>query len=237
MTQQDIGYNWPPEMELTVVDPEVIRQVRELTRLKWGAKRIALELGVARNTVRRYQRLPLEMAVVEQQRPGGRCLTAEGQAEAIRLLMGDAEGNAVVVQRLLVAGGEKASLRTVQRAVASARAELQRKQVATVRFETAPGAQMQIDFGEKHVRIGEHAIRVYIFVAVLGYSRRIFVRAFLSQRHDDWREGIAGAFRHFGGVVQKLLIDNPKAMVLRHTTDGKVTLHPWRVHMSERQQL
>jgi transposase len=40
-------------------------------------------------------------------------------------------------------------------------------------------------------------LRVFVLVAVLGYSRRLFVKAFLNQRSDDWREGIAAAFRHF----------------------------------------
>ena len=36
----------------TMVDPEIVRQIRTLSALKWGTKRIARELGIARNTVR-----------------------------------------------------------------------------------------------------------------------------------------------------------------------------------------
>ena len=39
-----------------MIEPDVIRQIRELTARGWGSKRIAAELGVARNTVRRYLR-------------------------------------------------------------------------------------------------------------------------------------------------------------------------------------
>jgi transposase len=46
-----------------------------------------------------------------------------------------------------------------------------------VRFETPPGHQLQIDFGETRVPVGEESVRVYLFVATLGYSRRIFVQA------------------------------------------------------------
>ena len=84
---------------------------------------------------------------------------------------------------------------------------------ATVRFETAPGHQMQIDFGERWIPIAGVRIKVHLFVAVLGYSRRIFARASLSQRQDDWREGLAGAFRTFGGVTQRILIDRAGALV------------------------
>ena len=44
------------------------------------------------------------------------------------------------------------SLRTVERAVAHLRRELLAEGLATVRFETPPGRQLQIDFGERHGR-------------------------------------------------------------------------------------
>src|SRR5437867_3695429 len=46
---------------------------------------------------------------------------------------------------------------------------------------------MQVDFGQKRVRIGERTVVVHLLVAVLSYSRRIFVKAFLAAlvvRHD-----------------------------------------------------
>ena len=58
--------------------------------------------------------------------------------------------------------------------------------MATVRFETLPGQQMQIDFGEKTVRIAGQPVKVYLMTAVLGHSRRLYCRAFLAQRQDDW---------------------------------------------------
>jgi len=96
-----------------------------------------------------------------------------------------------------------------------------------VRFETAPGEQLQIDFGEKLVQIASAVVRVFFFVAVLGYSRRIFVRASLSQRQDDWREGLAGAFRRFDGVTKKILIDRAGALVVGEDREsGLVKVHP-----------
>ena len=64
------------------------------------------------------------------------------------------------------------SLRTVERAVAPFRRLLTAAAKATVRFETAPGRQLQIDFGELRVPIADERVRVYLFVATLGYSRR-----------------------------------------------------------------
>ncbi len=162
-----------------------------------------------------------------QTRPRARALDDDGRSEARQLFEGAAQGNAVVVQQMLGERGVEASVRTVQRAVSEQRRDKRVADLATVRFETEPGAQMQIDFGEKKMVIGGQLVCVYLLVAVLGYSRRLFVKAFLNQRSDDWREGIAAAFRHFGGVTRVVLGDNAKALVIgRDRVAETVTFHP-----------
>jgi transposase len=119
------------------------------------------------------------------------------------------------------------SVRTIERAVADLRRARLVAQLATVRVETAPGDQLQIDFGQKRIRIAGEAVRVFLLVAVLSYSRRLFVKAFLNERQDDWREGLAAAFTHFGGVPRTLLGDNARALVLgRDRATGTVIFHP-----------
>ncbi|MCA9673704.1 MAG: IS21 family transposase [Dehalococcoidia bacterium] len=208
-----------------MLDPEVVSRIRLLRRMGWGTKRIAREVGAARNSVRRYLR---EGDAAERQvRPGARTLDADQEAAARALLDGPAEGNAVVVRRLLAEREVVVPLRTLQRTLAPHRQAKRATELATVRFETAPGHQTQIDFGEKWVEIAGVRTRVFFFVGVLGYSRRIFVRASLSQRQDDWREGLAGAFRAFGGVTQRILIDRAGALVVGHDRDTNTArVHP-----------
>jgi transposase len=210
---------------VAMVDPEIVRQLRALHALGWGARRIARELGIARNSVRRYLR---EGAAAETQtRPGAWTLDSEQRQAARRLLDGAAAGNGVVVRRLLAEEDVEVPLRTLQRVLAPHRQAKRAAELATVRFETAPGHQMQIDFGEKWISIGGIRTKVHLFVAVLGYSRRIFVRASLSQRQDDWREGLAGAFRTFGGVTQHILIDRAGALVVGQDREtGSARVHP-----------
>ena len=112
-----------------------------------------------------------------------------------------AEGNTVVIQQELATRGIQIDLRTLQRAVATLRQEERARALATVRFETPPGQQIQIDFGEKVVLIAGQPVKVYLMTAVLGHSRRLYCRAFLAQRQDDWLEGLEGAFQHFGGLT------------------------------------
>lgn len=214
-----------PEAEVPMVEQDVVRAMRVLAEAGWGVKAIAREVGVSRNTVRRYLRHGAAAEV--QVRPEARALGAEARERALALWASTAEGNAVVVQRLLADEGHAASVRTVQRVVEGKRQEVRAAQVASVRFETAPGRQLQVDFGEKKVLLGGRLVKVYLLVAVLGHSRRLFVRAFLNQRGDDWREGIAAAFVHFGGVPQEVLGDNAKALVLgRDKEAGTVRFHP-----------
>lgn len=214
-----------PCVEVPVVDGDVVTAIRRLAECGWGTKAIARELGVARNTVRRYRRVPIDAGV--QVRPTARRLSVDAVADARELFTGTAEGNAVVVQRLLIAQGAHASVRTVQRAVAPVRQAQRAADVATVRVETAPGAQMQVDFGQKRVSIGGTVLPVFLLAAVLSYSRRLFVKAFLHERQDDWREGIAAAFRHFEGVPLTVLGDNARALVLdRDRATNTVRFHP-----------
>src|SRR5947207_15448070 len=123
--------------------------------------------------------------------------------------------------------GLTVSVRTLERAVADIRREQRVAQLATVRVETAPGDQLQIDFGQKRLQIAGVRVRIFLLVAVLSYSRRLFVKAFLNERGDDWREGIAAAFTHFGGLPRTLLGDNARALVLgRDRATGTVSFHP-----------
>jgi transposase len=215
----------PPTAEVPVIEGELVAAIRELAGRGVGSKTIARTVGVARNTVKRYLRAPIAPGI--QVRPIGRRLSNEARHEARTLYEGAAGGNAVVVQRLLGERGVHVSVRTVERAVADIRRAHQAVDLATVRVESPPGDQLQIDFGQKRVRIAGTWVRVFLLVAVLSYSRRLFVKAFLNERQDDWREGIAAAFAHFGGMPRTLLGDNARALVVgRDRATGTVIFHP-----------
>jgi len=198
----------------TMLAPQEVQRMLALRALGWGAKRISAELGCSRNTVREYLRrggwkamdVSRRASVVEPHR--------EWLAERLRRHRGNAD---VVRQDLQRELGIAVSLRTVQRAVEPLRRELRAEALATVRFETAPGQQLQIDFGSTGVTIGEEVQRIHLFVATLGYSRRCYVGVFLHERQSAWLQGLEDTFRHFGGVPHELLLDNAKALVDDHT--------------------
>ena len=126
-------------------------------------------------------------------------------------------GNADVVRQELASElGIVVSLRTVERAVSHLRRELAAEALATVRFETPPGRQLQIDFGQRRIAIDGERGKVFLFVATLGYSRRIYAAPFRHERQLSWLEGIEGAFQHFGGLPGELLLDNASTLVKHH---------------------
>jgi len=119
--EPDRGWVAPLDTEVPMVDSETVRLMKELSQRGWKLKRIARELGVARNTVRHYVRDDASAGL--QKHIACRRLDEQQRAEARRLLEGPAAGNAVVVKRLLCEQGVEASVRTVQRAVAEHRQE------------------------------------------------------------------------------------------------------------------
>jgi len=200
---------------------EAVREIFTLRRLGWGTKRIARELGLARNTVRDWLRAGANRAYSTPSR--GAILASHLAWIRERFRAGVRNGD--VIRQELLARGVVASLRTVNRALKPLRRELDLVDRATVRFETPPGKQMQVDFGEKWLEIGGVSQKRYVFVATLGYSRRTFAMVFGSMRQRDWIEGMEGAFRHFGGVPQEVLSDNARPLVLRQQ-GGKAVFHP-----------
>lgn len=197
----------------TMREPEEVAAMLRLHEKGWGAKRIAHALGVGKNTVKRYLRQGGWAAYRAPRRE--RTLGEHGDwiAERFRRHRGNAE---VVRQELSSELKVDVSLRTVERACAPLRRELAAEALATVRFETAPGRQLQIDFGTRRVEIGGERQSVSLFVATLGYSRRCYVQAFAHERQSAWFEGMEGAFRHFGGVPEEVLLDNARALVEHH---------------------
>lgn len=207
--------------------PDEVAAMVRLHGLGWGTKRIAGELGCSRNTVKRYLAAGGWVAIRQRRRPRRLDGLEEWLAERFRQHRGNCD---VVRQDLLREHGLAVSLRTVERAVAPLRQALRAEARACVRFETPPGKQLQIDFGATTVAIGDEPVRVHLFVATLGYSRRPYVRVFRHERQSAWLDGIEGAFRRFGGVPQEVLFDNARALVEHHDAATREVRFNERLH-------
>ena len=86
---------------------------------------------------------------------------------------------------------------------------------AEQRFFARPGQQMQVDWGELGVvEFGPHHVKIYVFVAVMAWSRALFVRFTTDMQMLTWLDCHRRAFAFFGGVPNEVLVDNLKTAVV-----------------------
>jgi transposase len=89
-----------------------------------------------------------------------------------------------------------------------------------------PAQAMQVDWGDcGRVQVGSTMRKVSVFVAVLCYSRMLYIEFTLSQRKAEFYRGLVNALTFFGGSPRTLIFDNLKAAVL-NGSGRHACLHP-----------
>ncbi len=87
---------------------------------------------------------------------------------------------------------------------------------AVLRYETKPGVQAQVDWGELGtIEIDGKVKKLYCFSMILGYSRVRFVEFTLSIDTPTLLNCHINAFEYFGGCTQEILYDNMKQVVIK----------------------
>ena len=125
----------------------------------------------------------------------------------------------ILHQELRLHRGFAGCYETVKLAVRPLRAQAAVAGLTQRRFETGPGEQAQVDWGQVSVLLGDQRVRVHIFVMTLGYSRRGYAEGFLNERIPELLAAHERAFAHFGGRCEFLLYDRMRTVVLGSTTD------------------
>jgi transposase len=194
--------------EEPLIDESVFGAIRALREQGHSRKAIARELGLDIKTVRKW----LSRSWTAQVRPGRSRSVAPYEA-FLRARAPEVGWNGSVLYREVVAQGFTGSYPTVSRALRPWRAEVLQDSRSTVRFETEPGEQAQVDWGTARVWLGEQRLPVHFFVMVLGFSRRVYVRGYLGEGLEPLLDGHARAFEHFGGRTETILYDNPRTIV------------------------
>lgn len=195
---------------------------------------VARGLGQSRQTVRKYLLraqahgatrdgdAAQREAVLAQMRPP-REATAHPEAasrrtlasfdEQIRAWLEEPDMTMKQVWRLLRERDVRLSYPSVKRYIRGKFASLEPR--STVRLETPPGQQAQVDFGQAVVRLEDERVTRWMFIMTLSYSRHRFVRFVKRQDLATWLDCHIRAFEFFGGVPRTVLLDNLKAGVVR----------------------
>ena len=96
---------------------------------------------------------------------------------------------------------------------------------ATVRFETTPGLQAQVDWGffENYTVIDENGElhKLYCFLMILGYSRMRYIEFVTDMSTSTLISCHLNAFKYFGGYPNEILYDNMKQVVIKRLLKQK----------------
>ena len=198
-------------------------EIKVLMRRGAGIREMARELGCSRNTVRRYLREP----AAQQYSP--RAARSTKLDPYKDYLLGRIEAArphwipGVVLLREIQEFGYPGGVTQLKEFLSTHR---QAQPEPVVRFETAPGKQMQADF--THIRKGRDPL--VAFVATLGYSRASWVRFTNNERAETLSTCLGQAFTYFGGVPQHVLFDNASTIVVQRDAYGEGQ-HRWHSQM------
>lgn len=190
-------------------------QIKILHKQGKSLRAIACELGCSVNTVRKY--LNENAVPAYQERAARKTLVAPFAPYLLERIAAAAPDwiPATVLWREIQEKGFTGGERIVRQYVATLRPV--RAPDPLVRFETAAGDQMQVDWIEFRRRKGAS---LFAFVATLGFSRAAYVEFVSDMRLETLLACHANCFVWFGGVPKRCLYDNMKTVVIERDAYG-----------------
>ncbi len=198
-----------------------INTIHELSAQGKSIHAIARELGIARNTVRRYLRGKPEAS--PRPKRGSKLDAYKGQIH--RWINEDHLLNCEVMLPRLQALGYTGSSSTLRAYVHTIRPH-NVGHAPVMRYETKPGEQMQYDWGEFHYEQQGKDRKLYGFTAVLGYSRMRFVTFVKRCDTPTMLRCMMEAFDYFGGFPRAALTDRMKSVFLDEMDGEKPKWNP-----------
>ena len=194
-----------------------MNDINELKRQGLSISQISALSGYSRPTIRKY----LAQAQTPRYKPRlPRPTRLAPYLPFVEERLAAGVWNAVVLLRELKEQGYAGGYTAVKDYLRPKRREAQT--VAVRRFETPPGRQAQVDWGDlgeiTHADATRHKLNG--FVLTLGYSRAMFCDIATDQKLPAFLRMHEAAFAALGGVPEEILYDNTKTVVLRTLTEG-----------------
>lgn len=211
-------------------------------RLKKGEsiRAIHRDTGHARKTIRKYRDMFQEQGllgedssstrtsdIAEVLRPEKKCAqrisTVEPYREKVKGYLENGLSMKVILRKLREEYGYRGSYSSVRR---FCRRIDPKDPEGYCRVETKPAEEAQVDFASVGKDIDGN--KVWAFVMTLSWSRHQYVEFVHNQKMQSWLQCHENAFRWFGGVVRRVVIDNLKAAVLKRHLRDPVLSEPYR---------
>jgi transposase len=182
-----------------------------------SVRRVAREMGVSRNTIRRYLDLPVPVYGPRQAQPRPVMELVGPRIEALladspRWTGGKQRLTASRLHQMLLEEGLKVGVTLVRETVAEWK---RRRREVFVPLVYHPGDLAEVDFFEVLVDVGGHRRKAWMLVVRLMHSGRDYARIYDRQDQICFLDGHVRAFAHFGAVPQRLAYDNLRAAVAK----------------------
>ena len=176
----------------------------------YSLRQIAKKTGMSRNTIKQYLADPTRPIRPREKKAG---VLTPFIPHIESLLNTDPEFQATRIYDQLRSLGYAGSYPMVRRHVADLKGEKFRK--AYMAFETEPGRQAQVDFGEFQVQLEDGRVAKYfLFAMILGYSRKLYAELVPRCDLPTFLDCHIRAFEAFGGVPGEILYDRMKNVYL-----------------------
>lgn len=200
---------------------EVYVEIQLLDKHGLSLRRIAAEVGCAVNTVRRHLALG---AVPKYERKVQRPTKLAAFEQYLRERQKAAQPDtipATVLYREIAARGYEGGMSQLRAFMRTLRPVPVAD--AVVRFETAMGEQLQVDW----VEFRKGSSPLHAFCATLGFSRASYVEFVSNMKVETLIACHERAFAAFGGVTRRVLYDNMKTVVTERDAygDGEHRFH------------
>jgi len=213
-----------PDTEDSLIGQQQWQAIHERHAAGQGVSKIARELELDRKTVRSNLRQ-------SSWEPYRRQVSAPTVLDVHRQWLSERAPQVhysarILHQELRAQRGCSASYETVKLAVRPLRAAASVAALTQCRFETAPGEQAQVDWGQMTISLGGVRAKVHVLVMTLGYSRRGYAEGFLHERMPNLLAAHENAFAHFGGRCETLLYDRMRTVVLGTSADAAGAQRP-----------
>ena len=201
--------------------------IRDLYNQGLNISEIARETGFDRKTIRKYIAAQIPLTPTKRE---ARLSKLNPYTEYIQQRINEYPLSALRIYREIQDRGFTGKYTIVKDYIRQIRP---RETVSAVlRYETKPGIQAQVDWGEcDHIDEDEQLRKVYCFSMILGYSRMRYVEFTLSTNVYTFIQCHNHAFEYFGGYTREILYDNIKQIIIRRAMKPKD--HTWNAKFED----